>query len=1120
MHLKILCNLRLLKHRLPIKTLLIMKLIILLTVVACLHASAGGYAQKLTISKQDVSLEVIFKEIKKQTGYNFLYNYDWLQNTKKVTVEVKDASINQVLDICFKDQPLTYEIVDKTISLRKKPIAPEEKPQAFPVQGRVVNDNGDPIPGVTVTVKGTKLATSTDANGEFSLALGDQNAHLLFSGANVETFEYDVSGKAELIVKLSTKINKLDEVQVIAYGTTTERLNTGNISTVKAVDIEKQPVQNPLLALQGRVPGIEITPLSGMNGGGVTVRIQGRNSIQSGLDPLIVIDGVPFPSQLSNTGFEGIVQGGSPLNYINPTDIESIDVLKDADATAIYGSRAANGAILITTKKGKAGRTKLNINLQQGWAKVTRKLNLLNTQQYLKMRHEAFYDDSVYNPSSYSPPDPTRDYDLLLWDTTRYTDWQKKLVGGTAQYSNISAGISGGTTALQYLINGTYKRQTTVFPGNFDDKNGSLYFNFNGGSPNQKFHFNLSGSYSYDQNHLPNVDLTSQIFLAPDAPAIYNTNGTLNWAPNTAGRSTWYNPLANLNTEFNNTTKNLISNASLSYNVLPGLEIRSNLGYTTLQSELYLPTRLENNFPEDIPFSQRYSNFINRDMNSWIIEPQLHYTNRSGKGRLEGLLGATISQNTTDVLAFNASGFSSDLLMHSPSAATSITMYQTSATMSKYNALFGRLNYNWKDKYLINLTARRDGSSKFGDENKFHNFWSIGTGWIFSQETFMQHSLPFLSFGKLRASYGTTGNDQITDYSYLSLYYNSNTPIPYENATGLTVSNLPNPHLQWEETRKWQGGIELGFINDRILLNVTYAQNRSSNQLIGYSLPSVTGFTYITENLPATIRNTSWEFALNTINVKGRNFNWSSSVNLTIPENKLVSFPNISLTSYAAGDLGVIVGQPLGVVQVFRYKGIDPATGNYLVLDKNGKPTYTPDYLADRTALITPRTKYYGGFRNSVSYKGFQLDILFQFVRQLAPKDLYYFNGNDNPGYFQYYGGNQPITVLNHWQKPGDNTPIGRYTAINFSVPIWVQAPYSDAGYSYDASYIRLKNLSLSWQLPSVWLQKAHLQKARFYLSGQNLATITKYTSLDPETRSISTLPPLQLWTVGMQLEL
>lgn len=1112
------------------KIVRVMKLTILFIVAGLLQVQAKeGYSQQLTMDVKDESLIRVFSIIKKQTGYVYFGASELLAKARPVTIKVRNEPLDNVLRLCFRDQPLLDYVIDgKTISVfeKKKEAGTSSSVRnissdaIIDVRGRVTNEQNEAVVGVSVMVKGTKTGTFTDGDGTFTLTKVNHDAVLVLTAVNIQSIEEALNGRRTLDLKVKGKTGKLDEVQIIAYGKTSQRFNVGNVATVKAEDIEKQPVQNPLLALQGRVPGLEVTQLSGMNGGAVTVRIQGRNSINSGLEPLVVVDGVPYPTIFSRSGLEGILLDGSPLNYINPSDIESIDVLKDADATAIYGSRAANGAILITTKKGKSGRTKFNVNLQQGWGKVTRKVELMNTRQYLDMRYEAYKNDGI-DITTLTPR--SSNYDLTRWDTTRYTDWQETLIGGTAQYTHINAGVSGGSAAVQYLLSGTYNRQTTVFPGNHDDKNGGLHFNINGTSTNQKFRVQLSGSYMFDQNHLPNNDLTSYIFLAPNAPNLYNVDGTLNWAPNAAGTSTWTNPLASFhNIEFNNTTKNLVTNLNLGYRIIPGLEVRSSFGYTNTQSDQFLPFRLEFNRPESRPFAQRTSMFGKRNMSSWIIEPQLLYTGSISKGKIEALMGATIQQNSAEVLSMIGRGYSSNLLMKSLQGAQTITILTSSFTMSKYNALFGRLNYNWKDKYLINLTARRDGSSRFGDANKLHNFASIGAGWIFSQEKWIQQGFSFLSFGKLRASYGTTGNDQISDYSYLSLYNVFNPAIPYQSSTGFVANGIPNPHLQWEETRKWQWGLDLGFLSDRIIINATYARNRSSNQLIQYILPSITGFNSITQNFPASIQNTSWEFVLNTVNIKGKDFNWTSSINLTVPKNKLMSFPNIEITSYASGDQGVIVGHPLGITKVYRYSGVDPATGLYSVLDKNGNPTTTPDYTTDRTSLVSTLSRYYGGFQNSISYKGFQLDFLFQFVRQKGGRELYYSSSAEDivPGRFQNNIGNQSVTVLNRWQKPGDNAPIARYvTGLgNYNVIPWPY--YSDIGYSYEASFLRLKNLSLSWQLPARLLQRTSLQNARFYFNGQNLATITNYTGLDPETRAANRLPPLQLWTVGVQLEL
>jgi TonB-linked SusC/RagA family outer membrane protein len=1102
------------------KIMLVMKITAVLLLAACLQVSARGVSQTLTLSFKNAPLEQVLNEIQKQTGYSFFYEDGLLKNAKPVDIAVKKVTLAQALDICFNNQPFTYKIVNNAVSIRRKEMAIEAAMPLPPatgdpvtVSGKVTDAQGQPLVGANVKVKGSSVGTTTDNLGRFTLANLDESAILEISFVGHDPQTFHVKGKPFLTIALIQKQSILDETVVIAYGTTSRRFTTGNVATVKAVDIEKQPVLNPLLALQGRVTGVEVTQQSGLPGGGVKVRIQGQNSINSGNEPFIVIDGTPFPSQLIGMSVvENLVQGGSPLNYINPADIESIDILKDADATAIYGSRAANGAILITTKKGKAGRTKLGINLQQGWGKVTRKVDMMNTRQYLDMRYEALRNSNTV----LTDPNVVAN-DLKVWDTTRYTDWQRELIGGTARYTNVNTSLSGGTAGVQYLVGASFNRQTTVFPGDFDNKQGNLHYSINGASANQRLKLQLSGSYSYTVNHLPGTDLTQQaLLMEPDAPPLYNEDGTLNWATNVSGSSTWQNPLAyTVSTDFNNNTKNLVSNAVLSYRILPGLEARISAGYTNTLTDVFTPSRLELFSPETRAFVTRKASFGNRTMSSWIVEPQLQYTRKLGKGRIDAFVGTTVLKNSYNTLLIEGAGFSNDLLMKTLRAATSFTINASASGVNRFNALFGRINYIWGDKYMLNLTTRRDGSNKFGDNNKFHNFGSVGLGWILSQENWWQPFRSLLSFAKLRSSFGTTGNDQIGDFRYLSIYSIRNPGILYQNSIGLNADNIPNPYLQWEETHKLQAGIDLGFINDRILLGVTFGRNRSSNQLLGYVLPSLTGFTGIAQNLPATVQNVSWEITLNTTNLKGKHFSWSSSFNLTVPSNKLVSFPGIELTSHAAGNLGVIIGQPLGVSKVYHYLGVNPANGRHLVMDKNGSPTIAL-LSANRDVLISQLTKYYGGFINNISYRGFQLDFLIQFIRKKGPRDLFWYNGSNFPGEFGSGFSNQPVTVLNHWQKPGDTAPIPPFSTSPYSSSV----TSSDAWYSFDASYIRLKNVSLSWQLPAVWIQRAHIADARLYFQGQNLATISNYTGLDPETMSITSLPPLQFWTIGMNLTL
>jgi hypothetical protein len=410
----------------------------------------------------------------------------------------------------------------------------------------------------------------------------------------------------------------------------------------------------------------------------------------------------------------------------------------------------------------------------------------------------------------------------------------------------------------------------------------------------------------------------------------------------------------------------------------------------------------------------------------------------------------------------------------------------------------------------MNISARRDGSSRFGANNLFHNFGSVAGAWIFSDEDFIHRTFHFLTFGKLKASYGTTGNDQIGDYQFMSLYFPVNYSVNYRGSS-LVPFNIPNPYLQWEETKKFQFGIDLGFFSDLVLLNISYFKNRSSNQLLSYALPRVTGFPNIDAvNFPATVQNSGLELGLNVIPIRTSSFKWVANANITLPKNKLISFNNLSSSSYANS---LFINEPITLQLVYHFVDVDPSTGLYRISDDNGNLKSTQGTSTDRIVRVNTAPKFYGGFQNTFIYKNFQLDILFQFVKQRGQN---YFFGN-YPG---FYGTNQPVSILNSWKKPGDASPIQRYSASDFNVVLLNEnAANSDAAW-VDASYIRMKNASLSWQLPSIWKEKIHLQHGRLFLQGQNLLTITSYKGLDPENRSILSLPPLRVITIGIQFTL
>lgn len=981
------------------------------------------------------------------------------------------------------------------------------------ISGNILDEEGHPIPGATVIVKGSRHGTISNERGEFVIKEVAPKSKLVISSLRFISQEFlvDTKWKWKTFV-LKENVRSLDETVVSAYISTSKRYSVGGITTITAEKIKGKPVTNPLLALQGEVPGLVINQNSGFANGGVTVQIRGQNSFLNGTDPLYVIDGVPYPSQMVpqiNTvgGISGgpsntTARAGNTLSFINPNDIESISILKDADATSIYGSRAAAGAIIITTKKGKIGLTKVNINFQKGIGKVTRFLDVLNAKQYLAMRHTAFANDSL----DISPTD----YDLNgTWDTTRSTNWQKELIGGTANFTDIQSSISGGTANLQYLIGLGYHKETTVYPTKLGDQKGSIHLSIGNSSDNKKFSIRFTGNFMVDNNQLPIVDLSgSAIRLPPVAPSLYKSDGTLNWENNSDSISTWNNPIAYLNTSAKTKTTNLISNLNLQYELTNGLIVKSNFGYTDMQVNEIQVHPLTVFAPEIRKYRNRTAYYNDAKSSSWIIEPQISYNKELGIGKLEILFGASLQEKRNSQISLFGEKYSSDLLLRDPMSAGTLIATNTDNSHYRYNAVFGIINYRLKEKYIINLSARRDGSSRFGPENLFHNFASIAGGWIFSSEPWLNNKLPVLSFGKIRASYGTSGNDQIGDYKYINNYSSNVVPVAYQGIVSLAPNGIPNPYLQWEETRKLQFGIDVGVINDKILASLNYYRNRSSNQLLPYRLPNIAGAFSYPRNLPATIQNMGWEFDVSTINIEKAKFSWKSNLNLTISRNKLVSFPGLEESAYASS---YKIGRPMTGYPLVRFHGVNPETGLYDFYDSEGKITSRPDSKAANVSIdISPR--FYAGIGNTFSYGGFRMNFLFQGTKQVVPN----YKAGFYPGYFSGNDGNQPRNILNgNWKKAGDVASIQKFSTI----PQYPSFLIGQTTFAYlDIWYVRLKNLSVSWNIPAHLYKSTGMKNIAFSLVCQNLITFTNYKGSDPESITGS-LPPLRVIMAGINIE-
>lgn len=963
------------------------------------------------------------------------------------------------------------------------------------VQGQI-NDGTSPIPGATVLIKGEQRGAVSDLNGNYLINTSPTDT-LVFSYIGYATVEEPVNNRHTINVIMQQDATTLREVVINAgYYKVTEKKKTGSISRITAEDIDVQIISNPIASLQGRVSGLHIIQNSGIAGSGFKVQLRGKNSLTAGNQPLYIIDGIPFSADgMGTPNVSGTILPGadySPFSFLSPSDIESIEVLKDADATAIYGSRGANGVILITTKRKQTGTTKYSITAKSSLGQIAKKQKLLNTEQYLKMREQAFSNDGFTEYPAYA-------YDINgTWNRDRYTDWQEELLGGTAYLREYQASVAGGSKSTSFFLSGGYHNQSTVFPT--DDR----YHRANGiaklshSSPNEGFKITLSTAYAHENNQLPSSDLSYQaLILPPNAPQLYNEDGTLNWED-----GTFNNPLASLEGELQSKRNSLLVNGSMEIKLVNNLTLHTTMGYQDTNLSEYR-TSPHTIYPPQYGFDSSFSGIYTNDgtRSSWIIEPQLNYNYISGNHKVDILLGYSAQTETSRIFSQYAEGFATNSQIGNLAAANFIKVMKDAETVYKYQALFGRLNYTYNNRYIINLTARRDGSSRFGPNNRFANFGAVGAAWLFSEESGVKNAMPFLSYGKLRGSYGSTGNDQIGDYRYYNSYGSSG--ITYNGTIGLYPSALYNPNFGWEENRKAELALELGVFDNRITTNINYYRNRSSNQLVQIPLPGTTGFAGILGNLDALVENKGWEFELNTVNLNLGNWKWNTSFNFTLPKNELLEFPNLANSTYANS---YVIGKPITIVRVLHFTGVDPETGVYTFEDYNGDGLIsTPE---DRKAIIDTAPKWYGGLSNTISYGNLELDIFFQFTKQMAQNINRW---GTTPGAMV----NQPIEVLDAWTATGDQTDTQGYTA-GGSYERLVAAynlGQSDAAFS-DATFLRLKNISLSYSIPNFLHSNSN---AKIFLQGQNLYTLTGYKGQDPE-QTQGFIPALRWLGAGLTL--
>jgi len=1088
----------------------IMRITTLLILVFCLHLSAKTSAQKITLSSNNISIEQFFNQLEKQTGYSFLLENGVVSKDEKISVNVKDAALESVLDQVLKPINLSYKIENKTVTVQKiKEVVNQTVEQLPPgeIHGRITNEHGQPLENANVTIKRTKTGTITDANGKFSLKNIKETDEIIVSFIGYKPQTIKVGDQTNFSLVMEVTNNELDKVVIQAYGTTSQRLTTSDIGTVTAAEIERQPIINPLLALQGRVAGLDVNQTNGFASAPIKVELRGRSAISNDFtsDPLYIIDGVPLTVleiagtssyQLGSTGFlqSGLSSpagGQSPFFSVNPADIESMEVLKDADATAIYGSRGANGVILITTKKGKAGETKFDLHVEEGATEVTRTWAMMNTSQYLAMRREALRNDGI------TPSLADGDYDLLQWDTTKYTDWQKEIYGHTGKTFDVQASLSGGDAQTTFRVGAGYDHTTNILTVSGADQRGSISLNLNHHSLNQRFNISFINTYTITKSDM--ISMPDIVTLPPNAPPIYDSSGNLNYAGwgdnNTSARQAY--PFASLLQPYTSVTNFLNSNLIVSYLLLKGLKITSNLGYNNAQANTTYYTYISSQDPLSEPTGS--SQLGSNNNKNWIIEPQISYEAMIGKSKLTLLAGSTVQETNTNALSVQASGFTNDELIKSIANSPNPASVQNYEGEYHYASVFARATYNWENKYILNFNARRDGSSRFGPDKQFGNFGSIGAAWIFTEEKWLKHGTDFLSFGKLNITYGTTGSDAVGDYQYLTRW-SSNGTWPYTGVSSLRPTQAANPDFQWQVNKKFEAKINLGFLHDRIYIGIAYYNDRCGDQLISFPTPALTGFTTVTANSPALVQNAGFEFTGMAKIIKTSRFDWSVNFVGAINQNKLIYYPNLSQSPFAST---LVIGQSLNILHLLHYTGVDPQTGQYTFQDKNhdGLITYNPGHTGDDTYTYDLSPSFLGGLGMNLIYSNLQLYMYFNIKKQIgvnAYRQLPFYPGQV---------GNQPTEIIGkEWQQPGSIASIARYTTQPAGSDGFYQN-LSDAVYT-DASFIRLSNLAIAYNLPASYLQKVGIHGCSIFIHMNNLFVITKYKGLDPETQNFGGMPP------------
>ncbi len=1104
------------------KVLRIMKITTFLCLISVIQVFAIptlGQA-KLDLRMKNTSIEEALQKIEENTNYRFFYQSKDMENKQLINIDFEERTVFEILDEVLPQLHLKYEVFDNYVAIKsaendfnsQKSVREQKS-----VSGKVTDSSGLPLPGVTVIVKGTTQGAITNTDGTYTISNVPDDATLVFSFVGMKIQEVAVDGKTNINVTLTEDSIGIEEVVAIGYGTMKRSDITGSVASVKAEKLEELPISRVDQALQGQLSGVYVQNTSAAPNAGITIRIRGANSINGGNTPLVVIDGF---------------QGGS-LSTLAPNDIESIEVLKDASATAIYGSRGANGVILVTTKTGKKGKAVVSYDSYFNISQVRKKVDVMDAAQYARVVNE--------NRIEYEQNPVFSDSQIAEFENTGGTNWQDEIFRSAFSH-NQQLSIRGGNDNLRYYVSGglvdkegivlntSYKRYN--LRSNVSTQiNDKMKVDLNIYVSQEKDHPTALHAYGSSNGSSP---IYSALVFAPVKP-VYNENGEYTKPGGGYGPPTNPNPVAvakePVRNNFTNTT-NL--SADFEYNLAKGLLLNISGGYRLIDYEnnSYINTKpLGNSGSEEAAITDgkritlqntnmiTYNTVISDTHNlifTGVYEQQIEKNNSNWSGS-KGFF--------TDAVTYNNLGIGS--LPQIPSSSISERALQS---------FMARINYTYKSKYLLTLTGRADASSVFGKNNKWGYFPSLALGWNVSSENFMNSIKDVISQFKIRASYGLTGNQGISPYSTLGLL-KTNAFYPIDGtilSVGASLGDLANPDLKWEKTSQTNIGADLKFLNGRIELIADYYNKKTKDLLLSVPLPVASGGTARVLRNIGEVENKGLELYLGGSPVNGQ-FKWQTGITFGKNENEVVALRGDE-TSYALGDAGLPgftnakwleVGYSLGLYKGYEYAGVWKTSeaeeaaiygafpGAPKFVDQNDDDKINSE---DIVPIANAQPDFTYGWTNTFSYKNFDLNVLIQGVR-----------GNDilNLGRVRMEisssdaDATSPL-ILNRWTPENEDTDVPSFTGqSSFSTLAssrWVE----------DGSYLRVKDITFGYTFPSALMQRLNVTSARIFISGSNLFTITNYTGFDPESSSgvdrsagvdVAAYPSQKIYTVGLNLK-